>query len=168
MRRVTQVRNVDGSPYLPGRVCVCHASLSQNQVMSQRTDKDEKNGGGAMIGVAVAGLAVAGLAYLFWPEPEPVVVRPAPGPGPGPAPRAQDIRQLLRAWAAENRDKRTPVEENVPEALMCKICTFRRFSYSFGCGHATCVECAVQLCERFESCPFDKTKFTAVPKRLFL
>ncbi|KAH9256423.1 hypothetical protein BASA81_005337 [Batrachochytrium salamandrivorans] len=139
--------------------------------MSRRNDEEKDSNAGAVL-AATAAVALAGaVAYFLWPEPEPEPVRPVPnraGPENAFARPQQANGESLREWVAQNRDKRTPDEgEDIPDALLCKICMLRRLTHSFSCGHTTCLECAVDLCDKFGKCPFDQSKLTAVPKRLF-
>ena len=64
-----------------------------------------------------------------------------------------------RSWA-------TPAES---EGLTCKICFDRRISYVLECGHTLCRQCAVNIVEHHARlCPFDRTKVTKPPQKLFV
>jgi hypothetical protein len=78
---------------------------------------------------------------------------------------AAELQQWIRMSAA-NLD--TAEEENVPEALLCKICEARQITHVLCCGHTLCKLCAVSVLKNTRTCPFDRATITSPPQKLYM
>lgn len=73
-------------------------------------------------------------------------------------------------WIAANEHRVQEEDFNLPEMLGCKIClnARRRVTQVFACGHSTCLECAVRICQSDRGCPFDRRRISRPPRPLHL
>ena len=123
-----------------------------------------------------AGALAVGLVGAFIANEQPVEVPQRPRES-----RPNEIRREkatvkeipideLENWLSQNEAASKPrvIEETpISSDMLCKICFEEKVSHVLQCGHTICQACAVRCLKISPLCPFDRSRLTQAPRKLY-